>query len=342
MIRSPYAAPCAGSSVAVLAAVSAIGLLAPQQSLACACGCGVFDVGANTLLPSDSDTGLSVWFRYDFMNQNQNWEGGNKAPASDNGDKEILTSFYTPGAEYMIDRDWTVMAELPIFNRHLTTTDDGTVAGPAGSVYTGQIFAQGDLQVMGIYTGFSPDLSTGLMFGMKFATGDFTGPIGPLGGGEFDRDSLPGTGSTDIMIGAYHTGSLTPDGALGYFAEARYQFAVATQDDYRPGNELDAAIGVAYDFGEVGPLSQIAPVLQLIGSHRGRDDGANADPLNSGYDRLLISPGIQVRFQKLRLYADIELPIYQDTNAASSVAIEGTSGQLVASALYKFQVAYDF
>jgi hypothetical protein len=36
------------------------------------------------------------------------------------------------------------------------------------------------------------------------------------------------------------------------------------------------------------------------------------------------------------------MPVYQFTNAASSLAIEGTSGQLTASTLYKLQLAYDF
>jgi len=36
------------------------------------------------------------------------------------------------------------------------------------------------------------------------------------------------------------------------------------------------------------------------------------------------------------------LPIYQHTNAAPSVAIEGASGQLVAPALVKVSLAYDF
>jgi len=42
------------------------------------------------------------------------------------------------------------------------------------------------------------------------------------------------------------------------------------------------------------------------------------------------------------VFADVELPIYQYTNAASSLAIEGTEGQLIASALWGVQVAYDF
>lgn len=319
-------------------------LLLPANAFACACGCGIFDVGANVLagMPTESENGVSVWFRYSYMNQNQNWEGMSKAPASDNGDKEINTSFYTVGGEYMINMDWTIMAELPIYARHLTTTDDGTVFGPAGSIYTGKITDLGDLQLSALYTGLSSDMSTGLSFGVKLPTGNYTGPTGPLGGTEFDRDSLPGTGSTDLMLGAYHVGALTADGTLGYLAQARYQFALMTRDSYRPGNELDGAVGLTYDFGARGPFADVLPLLQFLGSWRDRDSGNAADPLNSGYRRLLIAPGIELRLKQFRFYADVEKPIYQDTNAAASVAIEGTSGQLTASTLYKAQVAYDF
>jgi len=335
------AMPCAWPIVPTILFAATL-TLTPNTAWACACGCSVFDVGASTMFPGESDTGLMVWLRYSYMNQNQNWEGGSKAPASDNGDKEINTEFYTFGGQYQINSDWTVMTELPIFDRQLTTTDDGTVAGPAGSVYTGHITDLGDLQISGIYTGIAEDLSTGITFGVKLPTGNFTGPKGPLGGLEFDRDSLPGTGSTDLMIGAYHVGTFTDSLPLGYFVQARYQFAVLTQDQYRPGNELDGAVGVSYDFGEAGPFDKIAPGFQLIGSYRDRDTGANADAPNSGYRRVLAAPGIELRIGKVRAYADVELPIYQFTTAAENLAIEGTSGQLIASALYKVQLSYDF
>ncbi len=313
--------------------------LLPASSWACACGCGIFDVGAQTL-PTES--GLLVWFRYTYMNQNQNWERGGKAPASDNGDKELNTSFYTPGAAYAVSDDWMVMAELPIYVRQLTTTDDGTVQGPPGSIFTGHDTTPGDLQLSTVYTGLSSDLSTGLSFGVKLPTGDFKGPAGQLGGLEFDRDSLPGTGSTDLMLGGFHTGALTNDQKFSYFVQARYQFAVLTRDSYRPGNELDAASGLSYDLGGNGVFDKISPVLQLIGSYRQHDTGANADPPNSGYKRLYFAPGIDLQIDRFRFYADVELPIYQYANAASSIAIEGTSGQLVARALYKLEVAYAF
>jgi hypothetical protein len=324
--------------------------LIPTAANACACGCGIFDVGANVLagMPSESDTGVSIWFRYSYMNQNQNWEGNSKAPASDNGDKEINTSFYTVGGEYRINNDWTVMAELPVYDRQFTTTDDaqGSITGVPNSVYTGRLTSLGDLQLSADYTGLSSDMSSGLTMGVKLPTGDYTGPNGPAGGPEFDRDSLPGTGSTDLMFGGYHVGQFATDSLFGYFVQARYQFAVLTSSNaegsYRPGNEFDGAAGATYDFGARGPFADVLPMVQFLSSWRERDSGSAADTLNSGYRRVLIAPGIELRLNNFRFYADVEKPIYQDVNAASSLALEGTSGQVSASSLYKVQLAYDF
>lgn len=324
-------------------ALAAATLLASSSANACACGCGVFDVGAASIMPSNSDSGLSVWFRFNTMDQNKNWEGGSQAAASDNPDKRIQTDFYTIGAQYMINHKWTVMAELPLYRRSLTTTDDGTVFGAAGSIYTGHITDIGDLQLTAMYTGLSADMSTGIGLGLKLPTGNYTGPVGPLGGQIFDRDSLPGSGSTDAILSAYHVGHLDHAGKLSWFSQARYQIAFATRSGptgtYRPGNELDASLGASYDLGGAGPVSKIAPVLSLLNSLRARDSGTGANPLNSGYERLLIAPGINLRAGKVRLYADIELPIYQHTN---SDVVPGQSGQLVAAHLFNATVSYDF
>jgi hypothetical protein len=330
-------------AAAALAAASLLVIdLSPTRSLACACGCGIFDVGDGTLMPNSAQSGLELWFRLAYMDQNQNWEGASKATAADNSDKDLRTTFYFVGGQYVINSKWTVMAELPVFDRFLTTTDDGTVIGPAGTVCTGHDTAIGDLELMAMYTGFAKDMSTGLGFGVKLPTGDDVGPRGPLGGLEFDRDSLPGTGSTDLIVEAYHDGALTTDGRLAYFVQAKYQFAVATHDQYRPGNELDAAAGITYDLGAFGPITKVAPVLQFLDSWREHDAGLQADPPNSGYERVLIDPGVSMRINRLRLDADVAFPIYQHMNAAPSVAIEGTAGQLVAGTLLKFQASYDF
>jgi hypothetical protein len=196
---------------------------------------------------------------------------------------------------------------------------------------------------MAVWTGLSPDLSTGLTFGMKLPTGDWRGPNGPLGGPEFDRDSLPGTGSTDLMFGGYHFGDITRDGKLAWFVQARYQVAVAERDGYRPGNEMDGAVGVSWRAASFGREGKVTPVLQVLDSWRLHDTQPQADPINSGYERVLIAPAVNVRLNRhLMLYADVEIPVYQHFNAATSLAIEGTSGQLSAPILVKTQISYNF
>jgi hypothetical protein len=324
------------------AAIAGAIALIPAAASACACGCGVFDVGADSLLPDMSSMGLSVWGRVAYMDQNQNWEGDHKAPAADNQDKGLNNVFYFVGGQYMINKDWMVMAQVPVVDRALTTTDDGTVFGPSGSIYTGHDFALGDLDLMATYTGLSSDMSTGIGFGVKLPTGDWHGPNGPLGGAELDRDTLPGTGTTDLIVQAYHAGAVTRDGKLSYFVQAKYQFALNSADQYRPGNEMDAAAGVTYNLGSFGPLTKVAPVLTLLDSYRLHDTGVQSDPLNTGYERVLIDPGVSVRINKVRLDADIAIPIYQHFNAAPTPALVGTAGQLAAGTLMKAQVTYDF
>jgi hypothetical protein len=183
-------------------------------------------------------------------------------------------------------------------------------------------------------------MNQGLSLGVKLPTGDYTGPNGPLGGSEFDRDTLPGTGSTDVVLGAYHVGGINADDSLALFVQARYQFAFLTRNDYRPGNDLNGALGLTWSFGARGSHTRVTPVLQLIGSYRERDSGAASDPDNSGYKRLLLAPGVEARVGKARLYADVEFPVYQFTNAAPSGSDK--SGQLVASTFLKAQISYDF
>ena len=323
-------------------AVALIAALAPSSTLACACGCGVFDVGGGAFMPESTGSGFTAWVRYSFMDQNQNWEGDHSAPASDNQDKEIRTSFFTIGGQYAINSKWSVSAELPFYDRTLRTTDDGTVFGPAGSIYQAHINAPGDLQLSAVYTGLASDMSTGIGFGLKLPTGVWHSPLGPLGGEEFDRDTLPGTGTTDATIEGYHFGSLDKAQRLNWFVQAKFDAPFASRAGYRPGDEVDAAVGVTYALGRVGPFDKVAPMLQLIDSYRAHDTGPQADTLNSGYERLLISPGVEVRIKRVRLSADVEIPVYQHVNAAPSLAIEQNSGQLVAPALVKVSMAYDF
>jgi hypothetical protein len=288
---------------------------APIRTWACACGCGVFSIGTSSLLPTSQ--GGSFFFEYDYMDQNKNWSDTSDAPASDNPDKGIKTHFFTIGMQYMFDRTWGVRAEIPYWNRHFVTADEDT-----GEIVTSDHAALGDIRLKGIYSGFSDDMSSGLTLGIKLPTGDYKFA-------KFDRDTEIGTGSTDVLLGAYHMGNFI--GAWDWFINGEVDHPVLISDGFRPGSEANAATGVYYGNLKLGKV-QIAPVMQLIGAVHLHDRGYASYPEDTGSERILVSPGIEFDVANLRIYSDIAFPVYQHVKG----------NQIVAPALFKINLSYKF
>ena len=290
-----------------------------HRSLACACGCDVFDVGGTPMTAPAK--GGEVFVEYDYMDQTHNMSGASAAPAADNDDKQIRSNFVVAGVQYMFNQNWAVMAELPVTNRLFRTENDTETAVDAFD-HT----AFGDIRLMAIYTGLSKDMSTGLLFGVKLPTGDWRYP-------GLDRDTSIGSGSTDLLLGGYHVAPLSRDGAWNAYIQGQFDLPVATQGGYRPGQEFDGDMGVSYAAWSSGDgRLKLAPLLQLIGSARLKDGGPEADPPNSGYGRMLISPGIEFDAGNWRLYGDVEFPLYQYLNG----------NQLTAPELFKLVVSRSF
>lgn len=299
--------------------VSALGLfmgVAPHQAWACACGCGVFEVGTASMFPAGA--GGMAWLEYDFQDQNHNWSGASQAPSSNNGDKELTTSFFTAGMQYMFSRSWGVEAEIPYWDRSFKT--DLNFGSPPPDIVRTTWNQVGDVRLRGIYTGFSDDLSSGITFGVKLPTGNFQ--FNPA---VVDRDSQVGSGSTDILLGAYHRANLTSDGMWAWFVQTQFDQPVFTQDGYRPGTELDTALGVLRMGWTFGDLT-ITPIGEAIVSLRTRDSGPNsAQPLASGFERLLLAPGVEFDYKDVAFYVDAEVPVLQNF----------TGNQLAAPVLFK-------
>jgi hypothetical protein len=302
--------------------------LAPNTGRPCACGCGIFDVGTASMFPNGP--GGMVFLEYDYQDQNHNWSGTSSAPDANNSDKAIQTHFVTAGLQYMFDRSWGLEVEVPYVNRTFTTQSDAT--GNEATLNWGDL---GDIRVRGIYTGFSPDMSTGLTFGFKLPSGNYTYNDA---NNDVDRDTETGTGSTDILLGGFSRQQL--GGGFDLFEQLQLDLPVLFRDEYRPGLELDGAAGVYYNgfsYGGVG----IVPLAQVKGSYRMSDSGANAsgganddpeDGPDSGYERILLSPGIEFDKHPWSLYADAEFPVYQRM----------TGNQLVAPVLFKVSLSFMF
>ena len=295
-----------------------VGILTRGQVYGCACGCTVFDVGTSSMFPSGQ--GGMVFMQYAYQDQNRNWSGTSEAPANNNDDKDIETHFATLGLQYMFNWNWGIQAELPYDSRYFKARDE------AGNIVSRNWSQLGDIRIQGIYTGFSPDLSAGVTFGVKLPTGSFSYDSDVV-----DRDTQIGTGSTDILLGGFYRNNLGQTGHWDWFAQLQLDVPTLIQAGYRPGVELDAAAGPYYrglQFGRV----RVSPLAQVIFSERTSDSGAAADPDNTGYQRILLSPGLECRLNRIAIYADAELPVYQHF----------TGNQLAAPVMLKAILSYMF
>jgi len=290
------------------------GVLVPSVGWACACGCGVFDVGTSSMFPTGQ--GAMPFLSYAYQDQNQNWSGSSRAPAANNDDKEIETHFLTFGLQYMFNRSWGAQVEVPYDFRYFKSAD--------GARNWSQL---GDIRLRGLYTGFFADQSAGVSLGVKLPTGNFK-----FSPDVVDRDTQIGTGSTDLLLGGFYRDNLDKNQQWDWFAQLELDVPALIQDQYRPGVELDTAAGIDYKGLSIGNV-KIAPVAQVIFSERTSDSGANsASPVASGYQRVLLSPGVEFHIHPVKIYADAEFPVYQHF----------TGNQLAAPVLFKFSASWMF
>ena len=296
-----------------------LGAVVPARTArGCACGCDIFDVGTSAMFPNHP--GGMVFVDYEFQDQNQNWNGSSTAPASRNDDKEIKTHFMDLDLQYLFNASWGVDVQVPYAFRTFTKDDDGKMVTDHWSQF-------GDLRIEGLYTGFSPDLSAGVNLGAKFPTGDYK-----FDSSVVDRDTQLGTGSTDILVGGFYRHHVNLKAKLFWFAQTELDWPVLTQEHYRPGLELDSAVGMYYTGWNLD-RAKISPVAQVKISQRTSDGGgASAHPVASGFQRVILSPGLEVSIHPLKFYADVEIPVYQHF----------TGNQLVAPFMIKATIAYEF
>jgi hypothetical protein len=95
--------------------------------------------------------------------------------------------------------------------------------------------------------------------------------------------------------------------------------------------ESDSAVGIDYKGFALGSV-RISPVAQAIFSFRSHDSGDAANYNNSGYERLLLSPGVEFHIHPVKIYVDAELPVFQNVNG----------NQLAAPVLIKASLSYMF
>ncbi|WP_197457862.1 hypothetical protein [Ferrovum sp. PN-J185] len=282
-------------------------ILKSENSYACACGCGMFDQGlpSGLGLPSVGSGGV-INIQETFLDQNKPMSGSATLPQSQSPDKEIKTQFTNINMQYNFNHNWGMMAMIPYWHRTFST--DNNFGQNTQSIANYQTKGLGDIRVMGMYTGFSDDMSEGLIFGVKLPTGNFNAY-------GFDRDTQIGSGTTDTLVGGYKVGQYR---YWGWYTQGMYRRAMDVRNGYRPGDSIQMLAGIHYD--DIRKIPGLTPLLQINGTIRYADSGINSNPYYTGLRTLYLAPGLIYNINhKWQLNGLIYLPLYQQVSGIQLV-----------------------
>jgi len=311
----------------------------PQMVHACAtCGC---------TLSTDAATGYSTasgWrlnVDYTFIDQNQLRHGSSNAtpeqvvnqpstPALDGGEIEKGTTnrYINVSATYRFNEDWGVTLLVPyVLRDHATYGTQVQLYTPAENapdqISGAHVAGVGDAKFLASYQGFLPTHNLGVQFGVKLPTGDYGGETadghfvgnpatfntGPGLGQSLDTSLQAGTGSTDLIAGAYYFQPISQN--FDAFVNGQFQAAVSEHlhnpgADYRPGNLSTVSLGLRYEAHE-----NWVPQVQINWLRKSADQGALADVPDTEGTVAYLSPGISGSLtENLQLYAFVQVPVY--------------------------------
>jgi hypothetical protein len=305
--------------------------MAPLAGWACAtCGC---TVNSDAAMGYSAASGWRINIEYTYIDQDELRSGTGPAgpaevvnnpsnPALGGGEieKQTINHYATLGISYRPSADWNFNLLAPYVVRDHTTY--GTQLAPytpeesaPDQISGAHVSNFGDIKLIANYQGLLPTHNLGLQFGVKLPTGQYGTAVsfydGPNAGTPLDASLQAGTGSTDVIVGAYYYQAISQD--FDAFANFQLQSAVAHRlsapgDDYRPGNNSTLSVGLRY---EANP--RVIPQLQLNLSRKSADQGALADTTDTAGTVAYLSPGLTARLvQKLYGYTVLQFPVYSN------------------------------
>lgn len=308
---------------------------------ACAtCGCSLSSDAATGYA---SSAGWRLNLEYNYLNQSQ-LRSGTRAvsPASvaaindAGGDQEVersttnryttLTLMYAPSSA------WSVRLAVPYIDRSHTTYGSASNPLTPDQLSGATVRGIGDVKLIGNYQGFLPTRNLGIQFGVKLPTGRYGGPdstgtrtvgrqptafstgvlaANPEPDNLLDTSLQAGTGSTDLILGAYYYQPVSQN--FDAFVSGQLQAAVKQKldqfaEDFRPGNQTTVSVGLRY---EARP--DVTPQLQLNMTRKSHDQGALADRPNTAGTVAYLSPGVTISvYKNVQAYGFVQLPVYSN------------------------------
>jgi hypothetical protein len=291
-------------------------ILAPQVTQACAtCGC---TLSADAAMGYSALPGWRLSLEYDYIHQDELRSGTQAVsgvPAGYELEHDTLNRYITAGLNYSPNSSWNFTLLVPWVERTHSTYGAYDPTQPLPDLSSSRSSSVGDIKIIGSYQGFLPTHNLGVQLGVKLPTGQYYPSVnfysGPNAGTPLDASLNPGTGSTDVIIGAYYYQAISQN--FDFFANGQFQSAVKHKldqpgNDYRPGNSTTVSFGLRY---ERSP--RMVPQLQVNLLHKAMDQGALADIQSTAGNVAYISPGLTVGLStRLQAFAFVQLPVYSN------------------------------
>jgi hypothetical protein len=311
-------------------------LLMPSLARACAtCGCSLSTDAATGY---SADTGWRLSLQYDFIDQDQLRTGTNAISepqvarinnfgGSQEVERQTINRYTTLGLSYTATVDWSFRVLVPYIDRSHTTFGESSNPLTTNDISGSTLAGLGDIKLMSSYQGLLPTHNLGIQFGVKLPTGAYGGGptasggtvgrsftnfgSGPNSGSPVDTSLQPGTGSTDLIVGAYYYQPVSQN--FDAFVNGQFQSAVTEKldqpgADYRPGNSTTVSFGLRY---EADP--SIVPQVQVNIFRKSHDQGFLADTTDTAGTVVYLSPGITVlAMNNLYLYGFVQVPIHSN------------------------------
>ena len=304
-----------------IAATAAFACAAFAQDATASCGSAFCLVNTDWSAQGDwVEPGVRFDFRFETIDLDQPRAGSDRVAVGQipahHDEVETRNRNWVANADWNIAPAWGLSISIPyvdrdhahVHNHHgaqLLETWHFRELGDARLVARHELFASRDT--------LERQSSAGVTFGVKLPTGKHDVANGE--GEVAERTLQPGTGTTDLLLGAYWHGA-APLRDVSWFTRIQGVLPANSREDFKPGRQLLLDAGARYAVGR-----DVGLMLQLNYIAKGRDSGSEAEPEDSGQRQLFISPGISWSLGRTaQLYAFAQFPLYQHVNGVQLTA----------------------
>ena len=266
-----------------------------------------------------NEPGWFVDFRFEYIDQNQPRRGSDRVNVGEfsahHDEIETLNRNYITTLAYGFTPEWGVSLVVPWVDRnhsHIHNHRGQPILESWKFNDLGDIRLQGGYQRM-LSSDPQRAAFAGVLAGVKLPTGKTDVTNGE--GVQAERSLQPGTGTTDLILGAFYRAML-PIADSSWFTQVTAKQPLNSHRNYKPGTQVELDFGYRYDVND-----KIALMLQLNYQWKDRDSGSEAEPNDSGGQTLALTPGISFALTpNVNVYALVQLPVYQYVNGVQLTA----------------------